>query len=94
MLGCLNSCYGANSCYGVSIWYGVSLWYDVSLWFVVSLCYTVTVLASVLVLVRVISPLHGSRGLSVRRGRRMKSRGPKGLQLEVGALRAPWILEL
>ena len=31
----------------------------------------------------------GSHGLSARRARRTKSRGPKGLQLEVGARRAP-----
>ena len=30
----------------------------------------------------------GSHGLSARRARRTKSRGPKGLQLEVGARRA------
>ena len=31
-------------------------------------------------------------GLSARRARRTKSRGPKGLQLEVGAQRAPRLL--
>ena len=31
-------------------------------------------------------------GLSARRARRTKSRGPKGLQLEVGARRAPRLL--
>ena len=36
--------------------------------------------------------LHGSHGLSARRARRTKSRGPKGLQLEVGARRAPRLL--
>ena len=36
-----------------------------------------------------VSPLRGSHGLSARRARRTKSRGPKGLQLEVGARRAP-----
>ena len=35
------------------------------------------------------STLRGSHGLSGRRARRTKSRGPKGLQLEVGARRAP-----
>ena len=34
----------------------------------------------------------GSHGLSARRARRTKSRGPKGLQLEVGARRAPRLL--
>ena len=34
----------------------------------------------------------GSHGLSARRARRTKSRGPKGLQLEVGARRAPKLL--
>ena len=33
-----------------------------------------------------------SHGLSARRARRTKSRGPKGLQLEVGARRAPRLL--
>ena len=33
-------------------------------------------------------------GLSARRARRKKSRGPKGLQLEVGARRAPRLLSL
>ena len=33
-------------------------------------------------------------GLSARRARRTKSRGPKGLQLEVGARRAPRLLVL
>ena len=36
--------------------------------------------------------LRGSRGLSARRARRTKSRGPKGLQLEVGVRRAPRLL--
>ena len=36
--------------------------------------------------------LRGSHGLSARRARRTKSRGPKGLQLEVGARRAPKLL--
>ena len=34
----------------------------------------------------------GSHGLSVRKATRTKSRGPKSLQLEVGARRAPRIL--
>ena len=34
----------------------------------------------------------GSHGLSARRARRTKSRGPKGPQLEVGARRAPRLL--
>ena len=34
----------------------------------------------------------GSHGLSARRARRTKSRGPKGLQLEVGARGAPRLL--
>ena len=34
----------------------------------------------------------GSHGLSAIRARRTKSRGPKGLQLEVGARRAPRLL--
>ena len=34
----------------------------------------------------------GSHGLSARRAQRTKSRGPKGLQLEVGARRAPRLL--
>ena len=34
----------------------------------------------------------GSHGLSARRARRTKSRGPKGLKLEVGARRAPRLL--
>ena len=38
------------------------------------------------------SYLRGSRGLSARRARRTKSRGPKGPQLEVGARRAPTLL--
>ena len=38
--------------------------------------------------------LHGSHGLSAWRARRTKSRGPKGLQLEVGAQRAPRLLVL
>ena len=38
------------------------------------------------------STLRGSHGLSARRARRMKSRGPKGLQLENGARRAPRLL--
>ena len=38
------------------------------------------------------STLRGSHGLSARRARRTKSRGPKGLHLEVGALRAPRLL--
>ena len=38
--------------------------------------------------------LCGSRGLSARRARRTKSRGPKGLQIEVGARRAPRLLVL
>ena len=37
--------------------------------------------------------LRGSHGLSARRARRTKSRGPKGLQLEVGARSAPKLLE-
>ena len=36
--------------------------------------------------------LRGSHGLSARRARRTKSKGPKGLQLEVGARRAPKLL--
>ena len=36
--------------------------------------------------------LRGSHGLSARRARRTKSRGPKGLHLEVGARRAPRLL--
>ena len=36
--------------------------------------------------------LHGSHGLSARRAQRTKSRGPKGLQVEVGARRAPKLL--
>ena len=36
--------------------------------------------------------LRGSHGLSARRAWRTKSRGPKGLQLEVGAWRAPRLL--
>ena len=36
--------------------------------------------------------LRGSHGLSARRARRTKSRGPEGLQLEVGARRAPKLL--
>ena len=35
---------------------------------------------------------HYIHGLSARRARRTKSRGPKGLQLEVGARRAPRLL--
>ena len=38
--------------------------------------------------------LRGSHGLSARRARRTKSRGLKGLQLEVGARRAPKLLVL
>ena len=38
---------------------------------------------------RLWSPLRGSHGLSARKARRTKSRGPKGHQLEVGAWRAP-----
>ena len=34
----------------------------------------------------------GSHGLSARRARRTKSRGPKGLHLEVGARRTPRLL--
>ena len=40
----------------------------------------------------IIALMHGSHGLSARRARRKKSRGPKGLQLEVGARRAPRLL--
>ena len=36
--------------------------------------------------------LRGSHGLSARRARRMKSRGTKGLQLEVQAQRTPILL--
>ena len=36
--------------------------------------------------------MRGSHGLSARRARRTKSRGPKGLHLEVGARRAPRLL--
>ena len=36
--------------------------------------------------------LHGSHGLSGRRARRTKSRGPKGLQLEVRPQRGPTLL--
>ena len=36
--------------------------------------------------------LRRSHGLSARRARRTKSRGPKGLHLEVGARRAPRLL--
>ena len=46
------------------------------------------VFAQVMVLTRDES-LRGSHGLSAQRARRTKSRGPKGLQLEVGARRAP-----
>ena len=49
----------------------------------------VMVLTCVMVLACVMSPLRGSHGLSTRRAGRTKSRGPKGLQLEVGAQRAP-----
>ena len=45
--------------------------------------------ACVMVLAGVMSLLQGSHGLSARRAQRTKSRGPKGLQLEVGARRAP-----
>ena len=38
------------------------------------------------------SPWRGSHGLNARRARRTKSRGPKGLQLEVGARRAPRLI--
>ena len=38
--------------------------------------------------------MRGSHGLSARRARRTKSRGSKGLQLEVGAQRAPRLLVL
>ena len=38
------------------------------------------------------SQLRGSHSLSAQRARRTKSRGPKGLQLEVGARRAPKLL--
>ena len=38
--------------------------------------------------------LRGSNGLSARRAQRAKSRGPKGLKLEVGAQRAPRFLVL
>ena len=41
---------------------------------------------------RLWSTLRVSQGLSARRARRTKSRGPKGLQLEVGARRAPRLL--
>ena len=53
---------------------------------------SVMVLTHVMVLACVMSSLRGSHGLSARKGRRMKSRGPKGLQLEVGARRAPRLL--
>ena len=39
-----------------------------------------------------ISAAYMAHGLSARRARRTKSRGPKGLQLEVGARRAPRLL--
>ena len=42
--------------------------------------------------VLVLVTLRGSHGLSARRARRTNSRGPKGLQLEVGARRAPRLL--
>ena len=48
----------------------------------------VTVLARGMLLAFVISPLHGSYGLSTRRARGTKSRGPKDFLLEVGARRA------
>ena len=62
--------------YGVSPFYGVSLSYDVSF-------------------VRVITRdgwYRGSHSLSAHRARRTKSRGPKGLKLEVGAWRASTLL--
>ena len=49
------------------------------------------VIAKVMVLTRDKS-LRGSLGLSAQRARRTKSGGPKGLQLEVGARRAPRLL--
>ena len=54
-----------------------------------SLCYGVSPCYGVS---RVMSCWRGSHGLSARRARRTKSRGPKGLQLEVGAQRAPRLL--
>ena len=38
--------------------------------------------------------MRGSHGLSARRARRTKSRGPKGLRLEVRARRAPRLLSI
>ena len=57
--------------------YFVSPSYGVKLCYGVSPCYGV------------LSPLRGSHGLSARRAQRTKSKGPKGLQLEVGSQRGP-----
>ena len=54
----------------------------------------VMVLTCVMVLARVMSLLRGSNSLSARRARRTKSRGPKGLQIEVEARRALRLLVL
>ena len=98
-------CQGVSLCYGVccgmvlahvmvlacvmvlavSPCYGVSPCYDVNS------CNGVMVFAHVMVLTRD-GWWRGSHGLSTRRTRRTKSRGPKGLQLEVGARRAPRLL--
>ena len=79
VLSHVKPCCGVSPCYGVSPWYGASPCYGVSLCFGVSPCYGVSL---------VMSPWRGSHGLNARRARRTKSRGPKGLQLEVGARRA------
>ena len=54
----------------------------------------VMVLALVMALACGMSPWRGSHGLSARRARRSKSRGPKSLQLEVWVRRAPRLLVL
>ena len=48
--------------------------------------------SSVRPLVTKFQPHCSCNSLSARRAQRRKSRGPKGLQLEVGARRAPWLL--
>ena len=71
--------YGVSLCCDLRLCYGVSFFYGVG---------CVMVFARVMVLTRD-GWCCGSHGLSARRAGRSKSRGPKGLQQEVGARRAP-----
>ena len=59
---------------------------------IIDLCIIDSCIIDVEVERRCWSNLRGSHGLSARRARRTKSRGPKGHQLEVRARRAPTLL--